>query len=173
MDRAMTVNPETLVGTSEFRTLMSCFPSGVAVVTAMDGRGHPRGMTCTSVCSVCTAPPTLLVCIRAGSPTLASILESGVFAVNFLHASAQSIAATFSSPLANRFERIRWEHGLSGAPHLVQDSHIVADCAVDRVDEVGDHNVVYGAVRSVTPRGAHAPLVYGLREYRRWADLQH
>lgn len=42
-------------------------------------------MTCLSLCSVNVDPPTLLVCLRAQSPTLVAILRCGTFATNLLH----------------------------------------------------------------------------------------
>ncbi|MGW7793609.1 flavin reductase family protein, partial [Streptomyces tricolor] len=57
----------------DFRDLMSRFPSGVTVVTARGPGGEPVGMTCSSVASVCTDPPTLLVCLRSDSATLAAV----------------------------------------------------------------------------------------------------
>jgi flavin reductase (DIM6/NTAB) family NADH-FMN oxidoreductase RutF len=158
------------VPAADFRTLMSAFPTGVAVITTEDDDGGPWGMTCSSVCSVSLNPPTLLVCLRRESPTLDAVLRRYTFAVNFLHHRARNAAELFASGDPERFTKLRWQSGASRAgPHLVDDAHTVADCRVSQTDLVGDHVVVYGEVFSIT-QGHHRepPLMYGLRQYRSW-----
>jgi flavin reductase (NADH) len=151
-----------------FRNAMAAFPTGVCVVTAFDHTGHPRGMTCSSLCSVSMDPPTLLVCLRAGSPTLAAIEDRGRFAVNLLHHGGQGTAELFASGEPSRFDRVRWQAPTGAAPHLLDDAHAVADCLMTATQLVGDHVVVYGEVLDVIHRPQHRPLLYGLRRYTAW-----
>lgn len=153
----------------EFRTMMSGFPTGVSVVSATDPDGLPRGMTCSAVCSVSLDPPTLLVCLRDGSPTLEAVTDSGLFAVNLLHEDAQGTAELFASGDPDRFQLLPWEQTPDAAgPHLVRDAHTVADCGVVLTQRVGDHVTVYGEVRRVVRRHHQRPLLYGLRQFRAW-----
>lgn len=157
------------VTSTGFRTLMAGFPTGVAVITAGDVEGHPRGMTCSSVCAVSLEPPTLLVCVRLGSPTLEAMLCQGTFAVNLLHDGARPTAELFASGAPHRFDRIRWEYDAGhGGPHLVEDAHAVADCRISGSHSVGDHTVVLGEVVGVTYHREPRPLLYGLRGYAAW-----
>lgn len=159
----------TAVSTDSFRALMAQFPSGVAIVTALDDTGHPWGMTCSSVCSVTPVPPTLLVCLRDKSPTLRAILDRGTFAVNLLHSQAQPVAELFASGAADRFDRIRWDvTATSGGPHLSQYALATADCHVSRTEQVGDHVVVFGEITDVALRAGDVPLLYGLRRFSTW-----
>ncbi|WNF28013.1 flavin reductase family protein [Streptomyces sp. C11-1] len=168
MTDSATRTPDTATS-NDFRTMMSGFPTGVSIVTAMDPDGTPRGMTCSSVCSVSLEPPVLLVCLRHGSPTLDAVLSSGGFAVNLLHNSAQQTAELFASGNQHRFKLVPWESEPDGAgPHLTQDAHTVADCDVLLTQRVGDHVTVYGQIRRVTRRVDRAPLLYGLRQFRSW-----
>lgn len=160
---AVTATPD------DYRTLMSGFPTGVAVVTAALPDGTPRGMTCSAVCGVSLEPPVLLVCLRRGSPTLEAVLSSGGFAVNLLHAAARPTAELFASGDPGRFLKVAWEaDGEAAGPHLTGAAHTVADCGVALAQPVGDHVTVYGAVRRVTRRGDQVPLLYGLRQFRTW-----
>lgn len=153
-----------------FRAMMRGFPTGVAVVTATDVAGQPRGMTCSSVCSVTLEPPTLLVCLRAASPTLAAILMRGVFAVNLLHEGAQATAELFASGDSDRFNRVSWHlEDNDAGPHLREDTHAVADCRIGTTLYVGDHVVVFGEVSRVIRRPECRPLLYGLRRYSSWS----
>ncbi len=157
------------VSPDEFRTLMSGFPTGVSVVTATDPEGAPRGMTCSSVCSVSLDPPVLLVCLRYESPTLDAVLRSGAFAVNLLHAGARESAELFASGNPHRFKLVPWECDKEAAgPHLVADAHTVTDCEVVLTQRMGDHVTVYGEARRVIRRAEPWPLLYGLRQFHAW-----
>ncbi|MFF2044587.1 flavin reductase family protein [Kitasatospora sp. NPDC058170] len=163
--RAVTATPD------EFRAMMSGFPTGVCVVAATGHDGAPRGMTCSSVCSVSLAPPTLLVCLRDGSPTLEAVLKSGLFTVNLLHEQAREAAELFASGNPRRFGLLPWEQDPDAAgPHLVRDTHTVADCEVSLTQAVGDHVTVFGEVRRIVRRHRPLPLLYGLRQFRSWSQ---
>ncbi|RKT12176.1 flavin reductase (DIM6/NTAB) family NADH-FMN oxidoreductase RutF [Streptomyces sp. 1114.5] len=164
----------TTVAPEQFRSLMSTFPSGVAVVTTSDLDGKPWGMTCSSVCSVAVEPATLLVCLRAGSPTLAAMLRRSTFAVNLLHTRARGTADLFASGTPHRFDLVRWSADSEAAgPHLTDDAHSVADCRISRTVDVGDHTVVFGEVFRVEHPEADdsSPLLYGLRKYSSWSAV--
>lgn len=156
------------VSDAEYRDLMSSFPTGISVVTTVDSRDEPQGMTCSSVASVTLRPPTLLVCLRLRSATLTAVRDRGAFAVNLLHARARDTAVLFGSPVPNRFRRVRWQAGPSGMPWLTGDAFAVADCAVSGEVEAGDHAVVFGEVRQIV-NNPDTPLLYGFRTYSAWA----
>ncbi|AXI81647.1 flavin reductase [Peterkaempfera bronchialis] len=151
---------------------MAGFPTGVAVVTSLAPDGTPWGMTCTSLCSVALDPPTLLVCLRRGSPTLDAVLASGALAVNLLHSRARATAELFASGAADRFERVVWRADARDCcgPHLVESAHTIADCRVTDVHTVGDHAVVMGGAVAVAQLCAQQPLLYGMRRYGDWAE---
>jgi flavin reductase (DIM6/NTAB) family NADH-FMN oxidoreductase RutF len=153
----------------DFRALMADFPSGVSVVTTLDDQGRPWGMTCSALCSLSPTPPTLLVCLRAESPTLGAIERRGAFVVNFLHGGARPAAELFSSPTAvpERFASVNWSAGASG-PHLNEDAHAIADCRVASATDAGSHIVLFGRILDVSWRPGHPPLLYGRRQYRSW-----
>lgn len=155
----------------EFRAMMRGFPTGVAIVTAADQGGRPWGMTCSSVCSVTLDPPTLLVCLRIASPTLAAILVQGEFAVNLLHDGAQATAELFASGRPDRYDQVPWQFGGDDAgPHLHDDAHAIADCQIRTRLPIGDHMVVFGETYRITRQTGRQPLLYGLRRYGSWPD---
>jgi flavin reductase (DIM6/NTAB) family NADH-FMN oxidoreductase RutF len=150
---------------------MSAFPTGVSIVTALAPDGVPWGMTCTSLCSVSLDPPTLLVCLRNGSPTLDAALAGGGFAVNLLHQAGRRAAELFASGDPQRFDRLPWTaEGTARGPHLVDAAHTIADCRVTDVHEVGDHAVVMGAAVAVIRLSSQRPLLYGMRRYGQWSE---
>ncbi|MEV4470081.1 flavin reductase family protein [Nonomuraea salmonea] len=151
----------------DHRALMSRFPTGVAVVTAVDTVGRPHGMTCSSVTSVTLSPPTILVCLRIGSATLRAVHERGAFAVNLLDAGARDTAELFSGPVPDRFSRVRWIRSQYGLPWLVDDALAMAECRVSRVIRDGDHEVLFGRLLRVAEQPG-TPLLYGMRSYSAW-----
>ncbi|MEU6095016.1 flavin reductase family protein [Streptomyces sp. NPDC047079] len=171
MTRPDTAARETTAGEGEFRSLMSLFPTGVAVIGALDAAGRPWGMTCSSLCSVSLAPPLLLVCVRSGSPTLGALTHAGTFSVNLLHHRARNVAELFASGDPGRFRHTPWHVPSHAAgPHLRDAAHAVADCLVDSAQRMGDHTVVFGRVSrvSVLTGPGRVPLLYGLRRYAAW-----
>jgi flavin reductase (DIM6/NTAB) family NADH-FMN oxidoreductase RutF len=157
----------------DIRPLMACFPTGVAVVTAFDEDGIPRGMTCSSLCSVTLDPPTLLICLRHGSSTLDAVLFARRFAVNLLIDQARPTAELFASAAGRRFHRVQWKRadGSCAGPHLVEDAHVVADCRVAGDRAVGTHEVIFGLVTRVTWLQPPQPLLYGMRRYASWPSI--
>jgi flavin reductase (DIM6/NTAB) family NADH-FMN oxidoreductase RutF len=147
---------------------MSRFPTGVCIVTSTDACGRPHGLTCSSLSSVSVAPPTLLVCLKAGGPTLAALQSRRRFAVNVLHSRARTAAAAFSAPIPHRFSTVRWRPSPRCAlPWLDADSLGLAECRLTGEVPAGDHVVVLGEVLSVTLSGG-TPLLYGMRRYSAW-----
>lgn len=152
----------------ECRTMMSCFPTGVAVVTSVDHDRHPHGMTCTSLTSVTLAPPTIMVCVNVSNGTLDAIEASGGFAVNLLHTGGQRVAELFASAEPARFAMVRWRSSARlGMPWLARDSFAMAECEVQAEVPVSDHVAVFGTVRSVQCWPG-VPLLYGLRKFSYW-----
>lgn len=162
--------PERLsrqVPAEDYRELMSAFPTGVAVVTALDASGTPCGMTCSSLTSVTLTPPTLLVCLRTGSRTCEAVRGGGAFAVNLLHANAHGTARLFSSAAPERFSQVRWARSGGGLPWLCDDALAFAECRLTGCVEVGDHQVIFGQVARIV-QSAGTPLLYGLRRFTAW-----
>ncbi|MFF5142345.1 flavin reductase family protein [Streptomyces sp. NPDC013157] len=162
--------PPPISADVDLRPFMATFPTGVAVVTSFDADHRPRGMTCTSLCSISVAPPCLLVSLRSASPTLSAIRDQGGFALNLLHDGAQATSNRFSSGDPERFESTEWELPVQArGPHLWADAHATADCALLSTTVIGDHTAVFAEVERVITRDlTPAPLLYGLRRYARW-----
>ncbi|MEV7414859.1 flavin reductase family protein [Streptomyces sp. NPDC089919] len=143
-----------------FRAVMGSLPTGVSVVTSHTSDGAPRGLTCSAVCSVSASPPLLLVCVKAPSPTLAAIHESGVFGVNVLAAGTDQTARTFAAPVPERFAGVPWRPGPRTGVPLLGDTVAAAECVLTRSHIAGDHQLLIG--RLVFGRSApdQAPLAF-------------
>lgn len=154
-----------------FCDFMSSFVTGVAVVTATDGTGRPRGLTCSSLTSVTVHPPTLLVSLDQRAGTLAAVRTRGAFAVHLLRHRARAVAELFASSSHDRFAQVPWCPSPElGLPWLYSAAFGLAECRSVRIEDVGDHAVVIGEVVRVTPEasgGRPDPLLYGHRRFHR------
>lgn len=150
-----------------YRALMGSFPTGVTVVTAIDGTGRPHGLTCTSLTSVSVAPPMVLVCLNLASGTYAAIRDTGAFAVNLLRPLGRRAAEVFAGRVPDRFAAVDWEPSPAGLPWLVEDAFALAECRVHAVHRAADHAIVVAAVEGLSHR-SDAVLMYGMRRFSRW-----
>jgi flavin reductase (DIM6/NTAB) family NADH-FMN oxidoreductase RutF len=170
LDEAAIGHP-TPVDKAAFFGIMSAFPSGVTIVSTLDKLGRPRGLTCTSTCSLSANPPLLLVCIDQRSATLDALRHSGRFVVNYLLAGRGELANRFASRDPDRWATVAWRPTPSGLPWLHRDTLAYAECVVVQDVEGGDHVILVGRVDGgQAPAPGTQPLMYFRRSYGTWRD---
>src|SRR5215831_20820207 len=81
--------------TADFKAVMGRFATGVTVVTTALG-SQRAGITVNAFCSVSLDPPLVLICIEHGSYVHDALMESGVFAVNFLSRDQEDLSVCFA-----------------------------------------------------------------------------
>lgn len=160
---------------NRFRDAMARVAYSVCVVTTDGGAGRD-GLTVTAMLPVSDAgsEPVILVCIRARSRALPTILGNGAFCVNVLgeeHASiADRLAGRERTDNAGWFADVGWTTLTTGAPAL-EDAIAAFDCRVLSRSRVGSHEVLFGAVLEVKFRDAGSPLLHAQRSYQRLRPL--
>jgi flavin reductase (DIM6/NTAB) family NADH-FMN oxidoreductase RutF len=164
-NQLMPIDPEL------FREIMSTFPSGVAIVTALGEGGKPRGLTVSAFCPVSLEPPLVLVCIDKTSNSLPAIQSSGGFTVNFLAAGREELARRYASKAEDKFEGIATTTPsvAEAGPILADDSVAWAECRVHSAIEAGDHFIIVGQVEEGAHRPDEIPLLFGRRVFTDWA----
>ena len=142
----------------EFRTVLGHFPTGVCVVTAMEG-DEPIGMVVGSFTSVSLDPPLVAFLADRSSSTFPRIREATSFCVNVLAADQESLCRAFATRGADRFSRTSWRPAPSGAPIL---ENVVAwiDCVPDVIHEAGDHYIYIGRVTDLAVENPTLPLLF-------------
>jgi flavin reductase (DIM6/NTAB) family NADH-FMN oxidoreductase RutF len=150
----------------EFFSIMSAFPTGVAIVTTLDERGAPRGLTTNAVCSVSAEPPLLLVCVDTSSRTLTALRHSKRFVVNFMSDGRAELCARFASKADDKFDGVHWAPGLGGMPLLAEDGLAYAECSTEEELEAGDHVILIGLIQGGRPPEPETvPILYYRRSY--------
>jgi flavin reductase (DIM6/NTAB) family NADH-FMN oxidoreductase RutF len=160
-----------VVAPDEFRRTLSCFASGVTIVTASQTDGQPTGLTASAFSSVSLEPPLVLVCISRGAQSHPAMLASGRFAVNILGADQEAVAQRFavrSGPGSDKFAGLRWTRGDLGLP-LIDGALAQLECSTVQTYAGGDHTIFLGQVeraRCCEDR-ADDPLLYHRGQYAR------
>lgn len=150
-----------------FRRTLGMFATGIAIVTARNGRGEPIGLTINSFNSVSLAPP-LVVWSLANSSALREDLEAcEYYAINILAADQEDLSNRFASRNGDRFAGLRWEEGLGGAP-LLEGCCAVFEVRNSQRLPGGDHVVFISEVVRCD-RSEQAPLVFFNGQYRQLA----
>lgn len=152
-----------------FRQAMRELASGVCVITV--GEATERtGLTATSVSSLSTEPPRLLVCINQSSSTWSILQQRPVFGVNLLTDTQREIADRFAGRGGikgeARYQGARWETGRTGAP-LLADALAVIDCDVEETLIRHSNVIVIGRVRSARVGAQGGALTYWRGGYDR------
>jgi flavin reductase (DIM6/NTAB) family NADH-FMN oxidoreductase RutF len=159
------------VDRATFRELAGSFPSGVTIITTIDERRSPRGLTTQAFIGLSTEPPLVLVSLDRTSRTLASLRRSGVFIVNFLKAGSEELSTRFATKADDKFEGVAWVASAvaAGAPILTGAITAYAECAVQNIIEEGDHVMFVGSVEGGRVLGG-TPLLYYRRTYAAWPE---
>jgi flavin reductase (DIM6/NTAB) family NADH-FMN oxidoreductase RutF/DNA-binding IclR family transcriptional regulator len=153
-----------------FRRVLGHFPTGVAVITGIDGEGKPGGLAIGSFSSVSLDPPLVAFMPDKSSSTWPKLRESGHFCVNILGADQETVCRTFAVSGGDKFAELSWRPADSGSPIL---DGVLAwiDCDLDVVHEAGDHYIVIGRVRELDVVGTAFPLVFFQGGYGRFSSL--
>lgn len=161
------------VDRQRFFEIMASFPSGVAIVTTLDGDGVPRGLTTTAVSSVSADPATLLVCVDLGSRTLAALRGRRRFVVNFMAENRSHLCLLFASKTEDKFAEVTWSLTRGGLPLLNDDVLAWAECQTVHDIEIGDHAVLVARVDNGGVQPDHeVPLLYYRRSWGVWTPTQ-
>jgi flavin reductase (DIM6/NTAB) family NADH-FMN oxidoreductase RutF len=154
-----------------FFAIMGAFPTGVGIVTAMDDKDEPRGLTSNALCSVSAEPPLVLVCVDKNSHTLPALRHSKKLCVNYLSAGRGDLANLFASKEPDKFQNVSWRPGRNGMPWLHTDTIAHAECTVTQELDAGDHLIFLAEVTDGQPPAPGTkPLMYFRRTYGTWED---
>ncbi|MET3899781.1 flavin reductase (DIM6/NTAB) family NADH-FMN oxidoreductase RutF [Devosia sp. UYZn731] len=134
---------------------------GTAIVTAEAGDG-PRGFLALSATHLCAEPPMMMISVDKKTSALATILEAGHFAINYLSTEQAELAGPFGGKGdlkgAERFQLGSWTKLATGAPILVGASGVI-DCQVEETIERFGTLIVIGRLMDFSVTEGAAPMV--------------
>lgn len=156
-----------------FREAMSCYATGVTVVTTcLDGVDY--AITVNTFTSLSLDPLLVLVCVNQAGRFHKAVLRSGLWCVSILGAQAKAVAtrlATPRRPVADQLASVAYRRGDATGAALLIDAHATVECTTQAVYPGGDHYIVVGEVLAAATSNSHAdPLVLHRRSYRSLND---
>lgn len=155
----------------EMRRVLGHFCTGVAVITAHDGRS-PIGFTCQSVTSVSLDPPYISFCPSQTSTSWPSIRQIGTLCVNILAADQKDVCAQFATRGKDKFAGVDWSPGVNGAPSLLGTlASIEADVEFEHA--AGDHSIVVARVTGLWAHAERDPLLFYRGSYGGFDGAAH
>jgi flavin reductase (DIM6/NTAB) family NADH-FMN oxidoreductase RutF len=149
----------------DLRLALGRFPTGVAVLTALDADGLAIGLTVSSFNTVSLEPPLIVWSLQLTSRHLLTFDTTSTYAVNVLSADQIDVSNLFASSLERPFEAVAWAPGISGVPLLAGCS---AWFEVDNFQKLdgGDHRLYLGKVLRFAADPSPPPLVFHDGDYR-------
>ena len=150
--------PPTFTST-EFRSALGMFATGVTIVTAQTSEGELIGLTANSFNSVSLEPPLVLWSLGKRSANMASFSTGSHYAINILGSHQIDLANRFASRVENRFADVAFTPGAAGAP-LLNGTAATFECFNRSQYEEGDHVIFVGEVERCSYNNQVSPLLY-------------
>ncbi|MGI9235620.1 MAG: flavin reductase family protein [Woeseiaceae bacterium] len=154
----MASNDESQIDLADFRRALSCFATGVAVVTTLDADGEKVGMTISSFNSVSLDPPLVLWSIAEDSMGYDIFTKAEYFAVNVLAMHQKELSNRFARTGENKFDGLACRDGIHGVP-ILPDYAACFECRTEHRYEGGDHKIIVGRVLHMEDRETD-PLIF-------------
>lgn len=158
-------------GELAFRSAMRQVASSVFILTArLDGEAN--GLTATSLCSVMTDPPLVVVSVNRGAAVERLIAGSRAFAISFLTEEQHRIARLFTGAEfvhEERFAEGEWTTLGTGAP-VLDGALATFDCEVENHVAHGTHTIFFGRVVAALSLDQEC-LIYRDGSFRRLAPV--
>jgi len=139
---------------------MSSLASGVAVITAKRGDGHPCGLAATSVSAYSADPPSLLVAVAHSSRCHSALVGSQHFGLHILRADEEPVARVFAGRGDDKFGGLdwRWDGDVPELAGMIAYLRCRRSAAFERYD----HSILIGDLESGRV-GEGEPLLYARR----------
>ena len=140
------------------RQALSKFATGVTVVSTIDNCGNPIGMTANSFSSVSLNPPLVLWSIGNNQPSYDIFTNAKGYSVNILSKEQENLCKLFSSPVDDKFEKIKFSLSENGFP-ILDNSLAWFDCLKWQNYPGGDHEILVGEVKNFHANET-SPLIF-------------
>jgi 3-hydroxy-9,10-secoandrosta-1,3,5(10)-triene-9,17-dione monooxygenase reductase component len=151
----MSVNKVDL---QEYKRALSCFATGVAVVTTLDSDGEKVGMTISSFNSVSLDPPLVLWSIANDANSYSVFTDARHFAVNVLAMHQDELSSQFAQKGGDKFKGLECRSGIEGVP-LLPEYAACFECSTENIFDGGDHKIIVGRVLRLDDRESD-PLIF-------------
>lgn len=134
---------------ANLRGQLARWPTGVAVITALDRTGpvlRPIGKTVNSFHATSLTPPLVGWCLDQGSSQFAEWMSAAGYVVHVVAGEHADLMSQFATSGADRFSGVSWTPGLDGMPLLDAPVPLRLECRISHRLSAGDHTYLIGEV---------------------------
>jgi len=147
----------------EYRSLRDAFgqfATGVTVVTAVNKKAEPIGLTANSFASVSLEPPMVSWSVDKSASRFADFKSAQYYTISVLNEEQEALSNHFATHSwdGNAFDDVDWYEGHHGVPQL-RDVSARFHCKLEHAFEGGDHIILLGIVEDYDSE-PQAPLVF-------------
>ena len=161
---------EATIDPAHFRQVLGAYPTGVAVITAMDADGAPAGMIVGTFTSVSLDPPLVGFLPDKRSSTWPEIEQAGHFCVNVLASDQQQVCRQMAAKGPEKFAGVDFALSANRLP-VIADSIACIECRIHSVTEAGDHWFVLGEVLAMEATRDDDPMLFHRGRYGGFAEM--
>jgi flavin reductase (DIM6/NTAB) family NADH-FMN oxidoreductase RutF len=148
---------------AQFRQVLSHYPTGVAVITALDADGAPLVLVVGSFTSVSLDPPLVGFLPDKRSTTWPLIHETGRFAVNILGSDQTDLCRQLAGK-GDKMAGVAWHTSANDLP-VIEQALVSIECKIAWVHEAGDHHFVLGQVLAMAVQRDGDPMLFHRGQY--------
>jgi len=152
----------TEIEVDEFRRALSCFATGVTIVTALDAKGEKVGITVSSFNSVSLEPPLILWSVGVDSMSYDVFTSAKYFAVHVLALDQEELSDRFAQSGNNKFATLDCSEGIHGVPILPEFAACL-ECSTEHIYPGGDHKIIVGRVHRCEDRERDPLIIHRSR----------
>jgi len=146
----------------EFRDALGQFPTGVTIVTTLDLRGNPVGMTASSFNAVSLNPPLVLWSIDKEAISYEAFMATSHFAIHVLAAGQEDLSNLFAQKGLDKFDGINCRQGRRSVP-ILPEFAACFQCDIEHRYDGGDHTILVGRVQDFESHDREPLLFHGGR----------
>jgi flavin reductase (DIM6/NTAB) family NADH-FMN oxidoreductase RutF len=154
----------------ELRDMFGLFPTGVAIITAVQPGGDYLGATVSSFNSVSLEPPLVLFSMARTSKSYDAWQSVESFAVNILSEEQRALSSQFAKSSAEKWEGFSPIIAEGSGLPLIPNALGSFQCRTWARYDGGDHLIIVGEVFACEKAASGKPLVFSGSRYARLAD---
>ncbi|MEJ2408732.1 MAG: flavin reductase family protein [Novosphingobium sp.] len=159
---------ETTIDPAAFRKVLGSYPTGVCVITALDGE-KPTGMVVGTFTSVSLDPPLVGFFPDKSSSSWPLIEKAGHFCVNVMGSDQQDVCRSVSARGAEKFVGVDYVMSDHNLP-IIANAIASIECKLYSVTEAGDHWFVLGQVLRMETVREDDPMLFHRGRYGGFAE---
>ena len=146
------------MNSSEFRTALGQFATGVCLVTVSDRESGPIALTANSLSSVSLAPPLVLWSLQNSSECFREFTENEHFGLSVLGMAHEAHSNHYARKDQHAINAQDFTIDRQGVP-LFTEAVATFSCRLWAVHEAGDHHIIIGEVIRFTS-SSQPPLIF-------------